>query len=189
MPSRSCSAIAAPRLPDRSRVTIRAPHTHRITRFACPTPSRKPHPLWGGLTARIMCGCGRARRARLRGLRGYVVSAARRQGTARRCAARATVCISALRFYASARRACVHARRADLPSRAGGCAPLGLPAHGHPRPAICDASWLRGLAELRPSARRAWVGSGTPRVSKRVYSQGNVVSVIKPKTFMISFAV
>lgn len=35
----------------------------------CPTPSRKPRPFSGGLTARIMCGCGRARRARLRGLR------------------------------------------------------------------------------------------------------------------------
>lgn len=48
----------------------RAPHAYRIPCSACPIPSRKPHPLWGGLTARIMCGCGRARRARLRGLRG-----------------------------------------------------------------------------------------------------------------------
>jgi hypothetical protein len=85
------------------------------------------------------------------------------------------------------RRAGVHARRADLPSRAGGCAPLGLPAHGHPRPAICDASWLRGLAELRPSARRAWVGSGAPRVTDQDPSQGNVVSVIKPKTLPVGF--
>lgn len=35
----------------------------------CPTPSRKPRPFSGGLTARKICGCGRARRARLRGLR------------------------------------------------------------------------------------------------------------------------
>lgn len=96
---------------------------------------------------------------------------------------------SASRIDVAARRACVHARRADLSSRAGGVAALGLPAHGHPRPAICDASWLRGLAKLRPSARRAWVGSGASRVTNQDPSQGNVVSVIKPKTFMISFAV
>ena len=41
-----------------------------MSRYACPTPSRKPHPLRGGLTARKECGCGRARRARPRGLRG-----------------------------------------------------------------------------------------------------------------------
>ena len=70
LPSRSCSATAAPRLPDRSRATICAPHAINNVKLRLPTPSRKPHTLWGGLTARIMCGCGRARRARLRGLRG-----------------------------------------------------------------------------------------------------------------------
>lgn len=55
--------------------------------FVCPTPSRKPRPFSGGLTARKICGCGRARRARLCGLRCQRCAQTR---TTRRFAARAT---------------------------------------------------------------------------------------------------
>ena len=156
LPSRSCSATAAPRLPYRSRAAIRAPHAHRMTCSACPTPSRKPHPLWGGLTARIMCGCGRARRARLRGLRGLRVSAARIRGTPRRCAARATGC-----------RQCV-ADRCDYAACVWPCPPPGAPApvwrlrcawptgawsHAHRISAIVLGAGLRGLRWERAAAR------------------------------------
>lgn len=108
----------------------------------CPTPSRKPRPFSGGLTARIMCGCGRARRARPRGLRGLRVSAARRRG--RRDASRRGLRAvgSASRIDVTMRRVCGHARRPALPPRSGGCAALGLPAHGHTHTAYLLSCWV-----------------------------------------------
>lgn len=82
----------------------------------CPTPSRKPRPFSGGLTARIMCGCGRARRARLRGLRGLRCQRCAQTRTARRCAARATGC-----------RQCI-ADRCDYAACVWPCPPPGAPA-------------------------------------------------------------
>ena len=87
-----------------------------MSRYACPTPSRKPHPLWGGLTARIMCGCGRARRARLRGLRGLRCQRCAQTRTTRRFAARATGC-----------RQCI-ADRCGYSTRVWPCPPPGAPA-------------------------------------------------------------
>lgn len=134
----------------------RAPHAHRMTCSACPTPSRKPHPLWGGLAARIMCGCGRARRARLRGLRGLRCQRCAQTGRTRRCAARATGC-----------RQCI-ADRCDYAACVWLCPPPGAPApvwrlrcawptgawpHAHRISAIVLGAGLRGLRWERAAAR------------------------------------
>lgn len=113
LPSRSCSATAAPRLPDRSRATIRAPHAINNVTLCAPDPLAETPPLWGGLTARIMCGCGRARRARLRGLR------------CQRCAQTRTV--ATLRGAGYDCKHCV-ADRCDYAACVWPCPPPGAPA-------------------------------------------------------------
>ena len=119
-------------------------------------PRGNPAHYRGGLTARKKCGCGRARRAGYGGYGGYVVSAARRRG--RRDAARRGLRAvgSASRIDVTMRRVCGHARRPALPPRSGGCAALGLPAHGHTHTAYllsCWVPWLRGLRWERAAAR------------------------------------
>ena len=125
----------------------------------------------GRADARKVCACGRARGLGYEGDGGdggYVVSAARRQGRSRRCATRATAVSTVPRLYAGMRRACGHARRADLSSRAGGCArcgALGLPAHVPPRTAYLASCWVPGATwatRERAAARRIVRGRLAP---------------------------
>ena len=63
------------------------------------------------------------------------------------------------------RRACGHARRADLSSRAGGFAALGLPAHVPPRTAYLLSCWVPGATwatRERAAARRIVRGRLAP---------------------------
>lgn len=99
----------------------------------------------GRVNARNGCGCGRARglRTRATGATGATLSALRADKDDRDAARRGLRAVSAVsRIDAAMRRACGHARRADLSSRAGGFAALGLPAHGHPRPAYLLSCWV-----------------------------------------------
>lgn len=136
-------------------------------RDAISAPPRKVTPpqcmraaarVGGGLTARKICGCGRARRVGYGGYGGYggyVVSAARRRGDERDASRRGLRAVSAVsRIDAAMRRACGHARRADLSSRAGGVAALGLPAHVPPRPAYLLSCWVPGYGGDDGSALR-----------------------------------
>ena len=49
---------------------------------------------------------------------------------------------SASRIDVTMRRVCGHARRPALPPRSGGCAALGLPAHGHTHTAYLLSRWV-----------------------------------------------
>lgn len=151
----------------------------RSVRGAISAPSRKVTPPQymrlrarrGRVNARNVRACGRARGLGYEGYEGlrgvtrdyesyggYVASATRRQGRSRRCATRATAVSTVPRLDAAMRRACGHARRADLSSRAGGCAALGLPAHVPPRPAYLLSGWVpwaTGASALRRAEERA----------------------------------
>ena len=117
----------------------------------------------GRVNARNGCGCGRARGLGYEGYEGYEGygglrprALARTLGTARRFATRATAVSAEPRLHAGMRRACGHARRADLSSRAGGFAPLGLRRMSPRAPHIwyragCHGS--RGLRGERAAAR------------------------------------
>lgn len=88
------------------------------------------------------------------GYGGYASALRADGGTTRRFAARATAGSAVSRLHAAMRRACGHARRADLSSRAGGFASLGLPAHVPPRPAYLLSYWVPGYGGDDGSALR-----------------------------------
>lgn len=175
-----------------------------MSRYACPTPSRKPHPLWGGLTARIMCGCGRARRVRLRGLR-----CQRCAQTGDGAALRGALGLRGLPGNLGRSKS----RRALWGALAALCAAVALRGRARPPPGTGVPVWrLRALRRawataafpsapcslrrLSGAGRAAAIGTacvGGLRYSacqqSRDRSRRSVVSVIKPKTFSISFGI
>lgn len=172
------------------------------SRYACPTPSRKPHPLWGGLTARIMCGCGRARRARLRGLR-----CQRCAQTGDGAALRGALGLRGLPGNLERSKS----RRALWGALAALCAAVALRGRARPPPGTGVPVWrLRALRRawataafpsapcslrrLSGAGRAAAIGTacvGGLRCSAchraRIQSRKSVVSVIKPKTLSVGF--
>lgn len=145
----------------------------RSVRDAISAPPRKVTPPQcmrlrarrGRVDARNVRACGRARGLGYDGYEGYggydgyggYASALRADGgTTRRFATRVTTVGIVSRLHAGMRRACGHARRADLPSRAGGFASLGLPAHVPPRTAYllsCWVPWATGATGATMGAR------------------------------------
>lgn len=77
------------------------------------------------------------------GYGGYASALRADGGTTRRFATRATAVSAVSRLHAAMRRACGHARRADLSSRAGGFAPLGLRLMATRAPHICVRAGCR----------------------------------------------
>lgn len=156
--------------------------------FVCPTPSRKPHPLWGGLAARIMCGCGRARRARLRGATGVTGAtlSALRADRGRRDAARrglrsvlvrfvsmwprgARVSMPAARTYRPALAAALRlayrrmVTRAPLSVMHRGCG--GWPSCGHRHGVRGWAQVLR-VSTIKFPVKEMWCQSSSQKLSR-----------------------
>lgn len=173
-------------------------------RLRLPDPLAETPPFFGRADARIGCGCGRARGL---GYGGYVVSAARRQGTARRCAARWGY--EGLPGNLGRNKS----RRALWGALVALCAAVALRGRARPPPGTIVPVWrLRALrrawaAAACPSAHcslRCLSGAGraaaigTARVGglrysachrARIQSRKWVVSVIKPKTLSVGLGV